>query len=59
MPFTPAHTNLGGSSSAPQNLYLQTTAAETITSFTVPASQNGKQEYTVGTVRGCAVDVRA
>ncbi len=44
------------SGSAPQNLLLQTTSAETITSFTVPVSQGNKQEYTVGTVAGCVVD---
>jgi trimeric autotransporter adhesin len=44
------------SSSAPQNILLKTTSAETITSFTVPVSQGNKQEYTVGTVSGCAVD---
>ena len=44
------------SSSATQNLLLQTTAAETISSFTVPVSQGNKQEYTVGTVAGCVVD---
>jgi hypothetical protein len=36
-----------GASSALRNLYLQTTAAETIASFTVPLP-GGKQEYTVG-----------
>ncbi len=44
------------SSSAPQIVLLRTTAAETISSFTVPASQGSKQEYTVGTVSGCVVD---
>lgn len=44
------------SSSAPQNILLKTTSAETITSFTVPVSQGNKQEYTVGMVTGCAVD---
>jgi hypothetical protein len=44
------------SSSTPQNLLLQTTAAETITSFTVPVSQGNKQDYKVGTVTGCVVD---
>ncbi|NYF79573.1 choice-of-anchor D domain-containing protein [Granulicella arctica] len=44
------------SSSTTQNLLLQTTAAETIRSFTVPVSQGNKQEYTVGTVAGCVVD---
>jgi len=44
------------SSSAPQNLFLQTTQAETISSFTVSASQGNQQEYTVGKVTGCAAD---
>jgi trimeric autotransporter adhesin len=44
------------SSSAPQNILLKTTSAETISGFTVPVSQGNKQEYTVGTVSGCAVD---
>ncbi len=44
------------SSSAPQNILLKTTSAITISSFTVPVSQGNKQEYTVGTVSGCAVD---
>jgi trimeric autotransporter adhesin len=44
------------SSSAPQNLLLETTSAETITSFTVSASQGNKQEYKIGTVSGCVVD---
>jgi sugar lactone lactonase YvrE len=44
------------SSSVPQNMFLQTTAAETITSFTVPVSEGNKKEYTVGKVTGCATD---
>ncbi len=44
------------SSSAPQNILLKTTSAETISGFTVPLSQGNKQEYTVGTVSGCSVD---
>ncbi|WP_158944506.1 choice-of-anchor D domain-containing protein [Granulicella sp. S190] len=44
------------SSSAPQNILLKTTSAETISGFTVPVSEGNKQEYTVGTVSGCAVD---
>jgi trimeric autotransporter adhesin len=44
------------SSSAPQNILLKTTSPETISGFTVPVSQGNKQEYTVGTVSGCAVD---
>jgi hypothetical protein len=43
-------------SSTPQNILLKTTSAETISSFTVPLSEGNKQEYTVGTVSGCAVD---
>ena len=42
--------------STPQNILLKTTSAETISSFTVPVSEGNKQEYTVGTVSGCAVD---
>jgi trimeric autotransporter adhesin len=44
------------SSSAPQNILLKTTSVETISGFTVPISEGTKQEYTVGTVSGCAVD---
>ncbi len=44
------------SSSTPQNTLLKTTSAETISGFTVPVSEGNKQEYTVGTVSGCAVD---
>jgi len=43
-------------SSTSQNILLKTTSAETISGFSVPASQGSKQEYTVGTVSGCAVD---
>jgi hypothetical protein len=44
-----------GASSVVQNILLQTTAAETITSITVPQSQGGKQEYSIGTITGCAI----
>ena len=44
-----------GSTSAVQNVLLQTTATETITSITVPQSQGGKQEYSVGTITGCNI----
>ncbi len=44
-----------GASSAVQTLYLETTAAETITSITIPQSQGGKQEYSVGTITGCTI----
>jgi trimeric autotransporter adhesin len=45
-----------GASSAVQNILLQTAAAETITSISVPQSQGGKQEYSVGTITGCTVN---
>ena len=45
-----------GSSSASQTVYLQTTAAVTIKSITIPQSMDGKQEFTVGTISGCTVD---
>ena len=54
-PLTLPVTNVG-SSSTPQNILLKTTSAETISSFTVPVSQGNKQEYSVASVNGCAVD---
>ena len=45
-----------GSSAAAQNVFLETTSAETLTSFTAAQSQGSKQEYTVGTVTGCTVN---
>ena len=44
-----------GTSSVVQNILLQTTAAETITSITIPQSQGGKQEYSIGTITGCTI----
>jgi len=44
-----------GTSSVVQNILLQTTTAETITSITVPQSQGGKQEYSIGTITGCTI----
>ena len=44
------------SSSAVQNVFLQTTAAETLTSFTAQQSQGSKQEYSIGTITGCTVN---
>ena len=44
-----------GTSSVVQNILLQTTAAETITSINVPQSQGGKQEYSIGTITGCMI----
>ncbi len=45
-----------GSSAARQYYLLQTTAAETITSFIASASQGNKQEYVIGAVTGCVVN---
>ena len=45
-----------GSSSAATNIYLQTTAAETLTSFTAQQSQGSKQEFSLGTQSGCTVN---
>jgi hypothetical protein len=45
-----------GGSLGPQNLLLQTTASETLSSFTVLPSQGGKTEFSIGTVSGCKVD---
>jgi hypothetical protein len=44
-----------GASSAVQNILLQTTATETITSITIPQSQGGKQEYSIGTITSCTI----
>jgi hypothetical protein len=44
------------SSSTAQNFFLQTTAAETLTSITAAQSQNSKQEYGVGSITGCTVN---
>jgi trimeric autotransporter adhesin len=54
-PITLPATNVA-SSSAPQNILLKTTSAETISGFTVLVSEGNKQEYSVGSVSGCAVD---
>jgi trimeric autotransporter adhesin len=47
-------TNIG-SSSVTRNLQLETTTSETITSISVPQSQGGLQEYSIGTITGCTV----
>ena len=44
-----------GSSSAAQNVLVKTTAAETITSVSVPVSTGSAQEYTVGSLSGCTL----
>jgi len=45
-----------GGAALVQNFFLQTTTSETIASITTPPSQAGKQEFTVGTTTGCAVN---
>ncbi len=45
-----------GSSSAVQDFFLETTAAETLTSITAQQSQGSKQEYSIGTITGCTVN---
>ena len=52
-PFPPTTV---GSSSTTQTIYLQTTAAIKINSISVPKSQDGKQEFTVGSITGCTVN---
>ncbi|HEX4321430.1 MAG TPA: hypothetical protein VHZ52_11040, partial [Acidobacteriaceae bacterium] len=44
-----------GSSSATRTIQLETSATETITSITVPQSEDGKPEYSIGTITGCTV----
>ena len=45
-----------GSSSAVQDFFLETTAAETLTSMTAQQSQGSMQEYSIGTITGCTVN---
>jgi sugar lactone lactonase YvrE len=49
-----ATTAVGGSS-AVQDFFLKTTAAETIASITAQESQGSKQEYSIGTITGCTI----
>ena len=44
-----------GSSSATRTIQLETSVAETINSITVPKSEGGSQEYSLGTITGCTV----
>jgi sugar lactone lactonase YvrE len=44
-----------GSSAEIQNVLIQTTATETITSISVPLSQGGNQEFSIGTITGCTI----
>jgi len=44
-----------GTSAAVQNVLIETTATETITSISAPVSQGGFQEFSVGAITGCAI----
>ena len=44
-----------GSSSAIRTIQIETSAAETINSITVPQSEGGSQEYSLGPITGCTV----
>ena len=44
-----------GTTSAAQNIYVTIPATETITSISIPQSQGGMQEYTIGSITGCTV----
>ena len=44
-----------GSSSSTQNVSVTLQSATAVSSITVPPTQNGVQEFTVGTVTGCSV----
>jgi sugar lactone lactonase YvrE len=50
-----AATSSGGGG-ATQNFFLEVTGNETLTSITVPPSQGGAQEFTVGAITGCTVN---
>jgi trimeric autotransporter adhesin len=44
-----------GSSSATRTIQLETSVAETINSITVPKSEGGSQEYSLGPITGCTI----
>jgi sugar lactone lactonase YvrE len=46
-----------GSSATVQNMLIETTATETITSISAPVSQGGYQEFSVGAITGCIIGV--
>jgi sugar lactone lactonase YvrE len=46
-----------GQSSSPQNLYLKIEHAATITSISIPQSEGAAQEYILGTITGCPVQI--
>jgi len=45
-----------GSSSTAQNALFETTSNETLSSFTVQASQNSKEEFSIGSISGCTIN---
>ncbi len=49
-------TTPGGNSSVSKNVLIELTTAQSVSSITPASSQEGKQEYSVGTVTGCTVD---
>ena len=44
-----------GSSSSAQNIFVELTQGGAVSSVTVPPAQNGKHEFAVGPITGCAV----
>ena len=55
-PPVPFATTAVGASSATQNVYVGLTAASTVSGISVPKSQNGTAEFTLGTATGCVLD---
>jgi len=53
--FATLPTTAVGSASSSQNVSVTLQSATAISSITVPVTQNGAQEFTVGTVSGCSV----
>ncbi len=53
--FATLPTTAVGSTSTTQNVSITLQSASAISSITVPPTQNGVQEFTVGTVSGCSV----
>ena len=45
-----------GSASSAQNLIISVNSNLTISSMSVPASLSGRQEFSLGTIAGCAID---
>ncbi len=53
--FATLPTTAVGSTSAPQNVQVTLQSASAISGITVPMSQNGVAEFTIGTVTGCSL----